>query len=114
MKLLPVQRSDGISQVKLIGKLDVVGLHEVDIKFHGYTAAAARPCIVDMAEVEFIASLGIGMLVSCAQSLRRKGTRMVLLNPQELVETTLRATGIHQMIPIVKTEEEALQGLGIT
>jgi hypothetical protein len=42
----------------------VNGLHEVDIKFHGATAARSQPAIVDLIELDYIASLGMGMLIS--------------------------------------------------
>jgi anti-anti-sigma regulatory factor len=48
----------------------------------------------------------MGMLVSCARSLQRFGARMVLLNPRPEVEEVLKAVGIDQSIPIVRSVEE--------
>jgi anti-anti-sigma factor len=87
--------------------MDVVGLHAIDMKFHGYTAARRRPALVDLSGLEFISSLGMGMFVSCARSLQRFGAKMVLLNPQPEVEDALKAVGIDQGIPIVHNVEEA-------
>jgi len=113
MELKVVERSDDVSHVKLIGKLDVAGMHAVDMKFHGYTAGQGDPCIVDLSDLEFIASLGMGMLISCAQSLQRKDQKMVILNPQKDVETVLKTAGLDNAIPIVKSENEALAKLGV-
>lgn len=107
MEIQETPRTDGLTQVALIGKLDVAGLHTVDIKFHGYTAARRKPTIVDLTRLEFIASLGIGMLISCAKSMERHKARMVIVNPPPTVDEVLRQTGIDQAIPIVKTFEEA-------
>jgi anti-anti-sigma factor len=107
---VPIQEirvDDQISHLALSGRLDVVGLHEVDVKFHALTAARRKPALVDISGLEFITSLGMGMLISCAKSLQRHQVRMVLLNPKPLVEEALRAVGIDQVIPIVKTQEEA-------
>ncbi len=107
MQLKFIEAEDGVSHVVLSGKLDVMGLHEVDIKFHAYTAGRKKPAIIDMADVDFIASLGMGMLISCAQSLTRNGAQMVLVNPQAMVKETLNTAGIGKIIPIVATVDEA-------
>jgi anti-anti-sigma factor len=108
IQLNQVHLDDRITHLAIVGQLDVAGLHAIDVKFHGYTAARRRPTLVDLSALDFISSLGMGMLVSCARSLQRHGARMVLLNPRPEVEETLKAVGIDQGIPIVRSEEEAL------
>ena len=109
MEVKEVGRDDGISQVELIGTLDVAGMHDVDAEFHSLTALPGQPCIVDLSKVTYIASLGMGMLISCAQSLGRRGQKMVLMAPQEPVLEVLRAVGLDSAIPIVMDEAEALR-----
>ena len=106
IQLNEVQLDDRVTYLAIVGRLDVAGLHAVDVKFHGYTAARRRPTLVDLSGLEFISSLGIGMFVSCARSLQRFGAKMVLLNPQPEVEEALKAVGIDQGIPIVRSAEE--------
>jgi len=100
---------DRITHLAIVGKLDIAGLHAIDVKFHGYTAARRKPTLVDISGLEFITSLGMGMLVSCARSLQRYGAKMVLLNPQPQVEEVLKAVGIDQGIPMVRDAEEGLR-----
>ena len=107
IELNQVQMDDRITHLAIVGRLDVTGLHAVDVKFHGYTAARRRPTLVDLSGLEFISSLGMGMFVSCARSLGRYGAKMVLLNPRPEVEDALKAVGIDQGIPIVHNVEEA-------
>ncbi len=111
MRLDVLQRDDGISHVALVGKLDLTGLHEVDIPFHGQTAAQRRDAIVDLSGLEYIASLGVGMLISCAQSLHRRGSKMVLVGASGAVDTVLRTSGIDKAIPMVATVDEALRAI---
>jgi len=99
---------DRITHLAIVGKLDIAGLHAIDVKFHGYTAARRKPTLVDISGLEFITSLGMGMFVSCARSLQRYGAKMVLLNPQPQVEEVLKAVGIDQGIPMVHDVEEGL------
>jgi anti-anti-sigma factor len=108
MQIQEIHMDDHITHVALVGNLDVTGLHAVDIKFHGYTAARRRPTLVDLSQVEFISSLGMGMFISCAHSLRRHGAKLVLLNPQPLVEEAMNAVGLGQAVPIAHSLDEAL------
>jgi anti-anti-sigma factor len=101
-----VQLDDRMTHVAIVGQVDVAGMHAIDVKFHGYTAARRKPAIVDLSAMDFISSLGMGMIVSCARSLQRAGAKMVLLNPQPEVEEALKAVGIDAGIPIVRSIEE--------
>ena len=109
MELNVVERQDELTQVELIGRLDIKSMQGVDVKFHGYTAGAGKPAIVDLSKLEFLASLGLGMLISCAQSLQRKGAKMILLGAQGMVLDTLRTSGLDQAIPMASTLAEAEQ-----
>src|SRR5262249_40829329 len=106
IQLNEVHLDERITHLAIVGQLDVAGLHAIDVKFHGYTAARRRPTLVDLSGLEFISSLGMGMFVSCARSLHRYGAKMVLLNPQPEVEEVMKAVGIDQGIPIVRSTEE--------
>jgi anti-anti-sigma factor len=105
-------RDDGVSHVELSGRLDLKGLHEVDMRFHGLTAARGAPAVVDLSGVEYIASLGMGMLVSCAQSLQRKGKTMVLFGASGDVDAALRTAGLDAAIPMVADLDAALELAG--
>jgi anti-sigma B factor antagonist len=107
IQLNEVQLDDRITHVAIVGQLDIAGLHAIDTRFHGLTAARRRPALVDISGLEFITSLGMGMFVSCARSLQRFGAKMVLLNPRPEIEEVLKAVGIDQGIPLVHSIEEA-------
>ena len=59
MLLEVADRTDGVTLVALVGRLDVSGLHDVDMKFHAVTAAGQRPAIVDLSRLDYIASLDL-------------------------------------------------------
>jgi len=105
-QLLEIQMDDRIIYLAIVGRMDIGGLHAIDAKFHAMTAGRRKPSLVDLSKLEFISSLGMGMIVSCARSLSRYGAKMVLLSPLPEVEDALKAVGIDQGIPIVKTVED--------
>jgi serine/threonine-protein kinase RsbW len=103
---------DGINRVKLIGRLHIQGMREVDVKFHGATAARGRNTIVDCSKLEYVGSLGMGMFFACARSLQYRQAKMVLLAPPPAVVEAFRRTGVDQATPIVDDEDAARAALG--
>jgi anti-anti-sigma factor len=109
IELVVVPRSDGVSHVQLSGRLDILAMKEVDARFHGETAARVQPAIVELTGLEFITSLGIGMLFGSAKSLRRNGHTMVILGSHGFVDNALRTVGVHEVLPFASTLDDALR-----
>jgi stage II sporulation protein AA (anti-sigma F factor antagonist) len=99
--------NESVSRVALVGMLDMVAVGEVESKFNAATVARGKDAIVDLAGMTFIASLGMGMLVSVHRGLKRKGKKLVLLNPQEDVESALLTARLQELMPFAHSEEEA-------
>jgi STAS domain len=51
-------------------------------------------------DVHFLASRGMRTLVMSDRLLREKGGKLVLVNPQALVEEVMKTTGIDTIVPI--------------
>lgn len=113
MEFKVVEREDNVTQIVLVGSLNLDAIHSIEIKFNGYVGGQSRPAIIDVSQVDFVASLGMRMLISNARNLNKAGAKMVLLNPQPIVEQALATAGITEVIPIVRSEEEALQAFGV-
>lgn len=107
MRLDAVQLDDNMTLLSMEGKLDADGVQKIESQFLEYTSNRKKPTVVNMADVSFLASLGIRMLMFSALALHRLGAKLVVLCPQPLVEKTLRATGMHAFIPISHDLEAA-------
>jgi anti-sigma B factor antagonist len=70
--------------------------------------------VVDLSEVEFMASIGLRGIVISAKSIMSKRGKIVLLMPQPQVEEVITTTGIHLLIPIYRDEAEAITAVTIT
>ena len=112
MELKIIKADEDLTHLALSGRLDVVGEREVGVRFKAYTAARKKSALIDLSGVTFLASLGIRMLFLSAKSLAGAGERMVVLNPQPLVEETLRTAGLTELMPIAQSVDEALEILG--
>jgi anti-anti-sigma factor len=105
----------GIVRASLSGKLDIEGEQAVRTDFLTLVDEAASrniPFVVDMENVTYLASLGIRLLFSAAKTLAATGLKLVILNPQPMVEETLKTSGTVRLIPIAHNEDEALQMAG--
>jgi anti-anti-sigma factor len=71
----------------------------------------ARHAVIDLSRVDFLASMGIRMFIASARGLHLKGAKMVLFGAQPLVWSVLEHVALDQIIPIVATEELALERL---
>ena len=98
---------NGIILIKLIGRLDIIGTGEIETKFTGYCAGEKVRVIVELSEVDFLASIGIRLLTLTAKSVASRGGRMVILDPISEVQDVLEITGIPAIIPIYSHLESA-------
>jgi anti-anti-sigma factor len=109
MQLTVEQAAPGIQLIRLIGRLDIVGTQLIDLKFTAYTASRKAPVLIDLAQVHYIASIGIRLLLSNASSLQSSGAKMVLVQPQPMVQQILRTAALDQVMPIVENVADGLK-----
>lgn len=101
------EMDNGIALIKLVGKMDVIGTGEIETKFAGYCSGDNVRVVVDLSDVDFLASIGIRLLVTTAKSIASRGGKMALLNPIADVQGVLEVTGIPAIIPIYSQLESA-------
>ena len=96
-----VERLDsGIKKITLRGKMDIEGTNQIDLRLSAETSVEQSNVVVDLTEVDFMASVGIGVLVRSYKTLKLRGGKMVLLNPQKVVELVLDRTLVTTLIPV--------------
>jgi anti-anti-sigma factor len=101
---------EATAKVVLTGHLDVAGVDIVALPLAAL--AGAKQClIIDMSGVSFIASNGIRHLAAAAEALSRRNGGLVLLNPSLLVAEMLKTSGLTDLLPMVRSESEALSVL---
>lgn len=113
MKFEVNELDNGIKQVRLVGRLDMKGTNEIDNLFNFQINTAKAPVLIDMSEVDFLASIGIRLLLTSARALSRRGGKMVILNPQPMVEDVLKTAGVDQLIEIYNDYDLACTALKV-
>ncbi len=68
-------------------------------------------CAIDISDVRFINSSGIGVLITLLTKFRNVDGEVILINPSEQVKKLLIITKLNAIFTIVDTKEEAFQEL---
>lgn len=104
---------DHIMTVHLTGRMDIAGTQDAEgpITANVLDKDFAR-VVIDLSNVDYMASVGLGSLVRTAQAVERRKGRLVMLNPQPLVAKLLKESGVWQHIHVFNTMAEAEHYLG--
>jgi len=94
--------------------VDVVG--ELTLRespaFHGSLIELCEPAperlIINLREVTFIDSSGVGTLTDIYRRMRRQDKRMMLVGLNKMVRSVFEITRLDTLFSIYETEEEAL------
>ena len=76
-----------------------------------YINNKVRYCIVDISQVRYINSSGIGVLITILTKFRNKGGEVYLINPSENVKKLLIITKLNAIFNVADSEEAAISGL---
>lgn len=101
---------DGILFVSLagdpVGPLDTAALVKAANEHLG---ADVVSCAVDLSEIRYINSTGIGVLVSLLTKFRTRGGEMVLINPADHPRKLLALTKLNNIFAVASVETAARQ-----
>ncbi|MBP85640.1 MAG: hypothetical protein CMJ64_02820 [Planctomycetaceae bacterium] len=109
---LIIHERDDVSYVALAGRFDATGVEEMDQPFTEATTGRGLPTVVDMSGITFMSSLGIGFLFANTKKLKKAGCKLVLLNPQGMVEAVLKTSKMDKVMPLFYELDEAIRAVG--
>ena len=66
-------------------------------------------CAVDLSEVRYMNSSGIGVLITLLTKFRNQEGEMILVKPSEKIEKLLLITKLNNIFSIVESKEEAIE-----
>ena len=107
MKMNQFDLDGDVLKVALDGSLDIMGSAAIDGRFETIALEQDR-LVVDLAGVDFLASIGIRVLVKAAKTIANRGGRMAVYNAQEMCRKVLESTGVNKIIRLVESEDDAL------
>lgn len=102
-----IESAETFTHVQIIGPLDLLGVGAIDLKLTAATASRRKHTIIDLTEVPFMASLGMGLLVQVARALTAREQRLILLAPNATVASAIKTSRLDTMMPIAESLEAA-------
>ena len=88
----------GLIYVTLTGRLDLPGTQKIENPFSFQVTSKKASVLVDMSGVDFIASIGMRLLLTSARAVESRGGQLGLLNMTERVNDAVKTAGIDQLI----------------
>lgn len=108
---LRVSSQGSITVAQIAGSVD---LDEADLfaeQLDRVVAGADCIVVLDLAEMSFIGSAGLGALVSAHKRAGREGREIRLARPNSIVRKVLEATRLNRIMGVYESVEEAAKGL---
>ena len=110
MEVIVDSHPGGIGVVRPAGRLDLLTATEVRQSVAQAIAAGNRRLILDLAEVAFMDSSGLAVLISGLKAARLAGGDLRIARPTDQVRFLFDLTGLDRVMRLYPTVEEALVG----
>ncbi len=104
--------SDRFIGLTLKGYLDAHTVTEFESHMDRLMEQGGRRYLLDISELNYISSAGIGAIMGLTQRLRRNEGELVLLRPNEKVFKILEKLGFTKIFRLAWTREEGERMLG--
>ena len=106
MQIVVSEFNEHALRLALTGDLDITAAEHLGIPLAAL-AGSGGGVVVDMRNLESIASIGIRHLVFAARTLGRGRGQLILLSPNPDVTNALKTARVNDLLPIVGSEDEA-------
>lgn len=97
--------------VALSGEIDAHSAPRLGSRLFGLAEEGKTGVVVDLSDVTFIDSTGLGVLLNALRHFALRHGRMVLVCPTDRLVRPFQITGLAGRLAIFKTRQEALAGL---
>ncbi len=109
-----VRQARGITVVDLSGRITLnekIAGHSggVHALIHDLTDQGCRNILLNLRDVNYLDSSGIGELFGCLSTVQGKGGVLKLSSPTERVLDLLRMTKLNTVLDVIEDESQALQ-----
>jgi anti-sigma B factor antagonist len=100
-----------VTQVRLAGEVDISGARALQQSLEGLVGEGHTRLLIDLTDVTFIDSTGLGVLLHTVRLLRRRRGRLVVLCPDPTMRGLFELVGHNMIFPVEETLEQALRRL---
>ena len=106
---LSVNSESGIAIVTVTGSVDSADSGALLSFFNDLIDNGQTSLVVDLSRMDFIVSMGLGVLVQTFTRLRRLGGFLRLAGTQPLILQIIKTTGLDRLLPLYDSVAEAVK-----
>jgi anti-sigma B factor antagonist len=107
MELTVDLRADGEAIFRPVGRIDLSSSSEIKQRFAEAVEQGRRRLVVDLGDVSFVDSSGLGALISGLKAARAAGGDLRIARPNDQARMILDLTTLHRVLPPFGSVEEA-------
>ena len=97
-----------LRRIMVTGRLDMEGTDTVSTRLMELVEAPKKGVVVDLSAVQFLASVGIRVLIASAKAVQQRGGKMaIVVASGSMVALSLEATGVNGLIPVFSDSRDA-------
>lgn len=104
-----IRRMDGAVVVDVVGELTLRESPDFHSTLIELCDEAPGKLVVNLSEVPFIDSSGVGTLTDIFRRMKKRGGELALVGLGKMVRSVFEITRLDQFLSIYETEEEALR-----
>jgi anti-sigma B factor antagonist len=97
----------GLALFRLKGHLDAQTVRELEVRFEAQIKASRVRWIVDLKDLEYISSAGLGSFVGVLSELRAQGGDIFFIGLTQKMEKIFRVLGFTRIFRVFESETEA-------
>ena len=105
---MDVEKQGEVVVIRPHGRITELEAHELNAELLDQIHEGARRLVMDLNDVAFMSSSGLGAFMSAHKRGRSLGVVILLANLQPLVRDVISATKLHKLFPVFDTLEQAL------
>jgi anti-sigma B factor antagonist len=103
------EKIENVHIIRVSGEIDAGSSIHLDSAFKEAIENGETKIAVDLLDLSYISSAGLGVFVSYLDEFESKGIKLLLFGIQETVHQVFEILGLGKLVNIVETENEAIQ-----
>ena len=88
----------GIWEFSLVGEVDISNAHYFRKQLETALAEVRQSITIDLAELNYIDSTGLGVIIGIYGSIKKEGRSVKVLNPKDNVKKLLVISGLDKIL----------------
>ena len=102
--------SEGVTVIKIEGNLDTQTSPEAQEELDRIVEDGARKLLIDFADLAYISSAGLRILLATAKKLTTEQGEMRMCNMNDVVKEVFEVSGFSTIFKVFPTDTEAMSG----